>query len=254
MQSPVNIERRVGIFVFAGILVACVLIVHFGKVGDRFRGGYPITVEFSNAGGLVVGAQVFYAGVLVGKVHDIALKPDGSGVGVDVTMFRGAVVRKDARFLIKQSGLLGDQHIVIASVSNTEPFLASGDVVKGVDPFDFSDVAGQAGEAIRKLNEAINKLSTGLVEKDSIENLKRGIKNFSELTAKLQGAADRLNVILADAQKGKGTVGQLLTNDQLFEELRQLAHNWRVYGILHKEKSDKRYPSPRKSLENAPKE
>jgi len=147
--------------------------------------------------------------------------------------------------MIKQSGLLGDQHIVIAPVSATAPFLKKEDVVKGVDPFDFSDAASQAGDAVRRLNEAINKLSSGLVEKDTIENLKRSIKNFADLTAKLQAASERLNLILTNAQKGQGTVGKLLTDDQLFEELRQLAHNWRVYGILHQEKSEQRYPSPR---------
>ena len=245
MQSPANIERRVGVFIFAGILVTCALIVHFGKVGDRFRGGYPVTVEFSNAGGLVRGAQVLYAGVLVGKVNDIALRPGGDGVSVDLTMFEGAQVRNDARFMIKQSGLLGDQHIVIAPVSTTAPFLKKEDVIKGVDPFDFSDAASQAGDTIRKLNEAINKLSSGLVEKETIENLKRSIKNFAELTAKLQRASEKLDTLLTNAQKGQGTVGKLLTDDRLFEELRLLVHNWRVYGILHQEKSEQRYPSPR---------
>jgi len=228
-------------------LIICSLILYFSKSGDRFRGGYPVTAEFSNAGGLIKGAQVLYAGVLVGKVDSIALKPDGAGVGVSVNMFKRMMVRKDARFLIKQSGLLGDQHIVIVPTSTTAPRLAAGDVVQGNDPFDFSDAASQAGEAIRKLNQAIDKISSEVLQGDTVENIKQGIKNFADLTIKLQSSSDYLNVILNDAQKGKGTLGKLLTNDQLFEEMKRLIHNWRVHGLLYREEEEERYPAPRKS-------
>jgi phospholipid/cholesterol/gamma-HCH transport system substrate-binding protein len=113
MRSDKHVERSVGIFVFVGIILTGTLILYFGKVGDRFRGGYGITVEFSNAGGLVKGAQVLYAGVLVGKVHSIELKTDGNGVEVDLTLFKSVRLHENSAFMIKQSGLLGDQHIVV---------------------------------------------------------------------------------------------------------------------------------------------
>lgn len=247
MTDQRKLERNVGIFVALGIVVICSLTLYFGKVGDRFRGGFPITVDFSNAGGLVSGAQVLYAGVLVGKVDEIHLKKDGNGVEVELNLFKGTSIRKDAKFLIKQSGLLGDQHIVVVPVSNDAPILESGATVKGSDPFDFSDVAGQAGEAIKKLNTAINRLSTDLMDSHTLDHAKKGVKNFADLMAKLQTNSDRINVILRNAEKGKGTVGKLLTDDQLFTELKQLIHNWRVHGLLYSEKGEERYPSPRQT-------
>lgn len=246
MNSQPQIERKVGVFVFVGILVTCGLILHFGKVGDHFRSGYPVTVEFNNAGGLVSGAQVLYSGVLVGRVDSIKLKGDGSGVLAELTLFTGGSIRKDARFLIKQSGLLGDQHIVIVPVSSSAPLLASGDLVRGGDPFDFSEAATQAGEAIRKLNQAIDRFSSEVLAGNTVENLKTGVKNFSELTVKLQASSDRFNSLLRDAQKGKGTVGKLLTDDELFDEMKRLIHNWRVHGLLYRDKSDDRSASQRK--------
>lgn len=252
MSSQTSTERKVGIFVFLGLLITCALIIHFGKVGDRFRGGYPITVEFSNAGGLVRGGQVLYSGVLVGKIASVKLKHEGSGVLVKLNLYNGVEVRNNARFLIKQSGLLGDQNIVIVAGSNTTPLLKAGDVVRGSDPFDFSDAATQAGDAIRKLNMAINKFSDEILEGKTVDDLKRGIKNFADLSNKLQSNSDRLNVILDNARKGQGTIGKLLTDDQLFEELKRLVHNWRVHGLLYREKSDERYPSPRKGAVAGP--
>ena len=245
MNDERSIQRAVGIFVFAGVLVTCGLILHFGKVGDRFRGGSPITVEFANAGGLVRGAQVLFAGVPVGKVEVIKLRPDGAGVDVEVDLFEKTGIRKDARFLIKQSGFLGDKHIVVIPSSQTAAFLAGGERVRGSDPFDFADAAAQAGEAIRKLNTAVDKFSDAMLDPKTLGDLKSGIRNFSELGGKLQGSADRMNAILARVQKGEGTFGKLVNDAELHDELKRLIHNWRVHGLLYREKGDERYPDPR---------
>lgn len=253
MNPPRNIERMVGIFIFIGILVTGGLILHFGKVGDRFRGGYPIRVEFNNAGGLVKGAQVLYSGVLVGKVQEVLLKPAGDGVFVDVNMFEGAQVAVDSKFLIKQSGLLGDKHIVITAGSRKAAKLASGSEVRGTDPFDFNDAATEAGDTVKKLSAAIDKLSSEVVQGDTVENIKKSIKNFNDLTKKLQANSDKLDTLLTRAQKGEGTIGKLLTDDELFWEAKRLIHNWRVHGLLHSDEGDERYPSPRKGPADAAK-
>src|SRR5207302_326809 len=102
-----------------------------------------------------------------------------------------------ARFMIKQSGLLGDQYIVVVPSSETAPFLAEGDRVHGSDPFDFSDVASQAGDAIKKMNIAIDKLSTEIIQPETMGNLKQSIKNIADLSKKLEQNAEQLNAILS---------------------------------------------------------
>jgi len=250
MNTTQNKERQVatvvGIFVSIGILVTCTLILYFGKVGDHFRQGYSITVEFSNAGGLVHDAQVLYAGVLVGKVSHIRLREKEGGVDVEIDMFKGVHIRNDAHFQIKQSGLLGDQHIVVVPATESAPFLKDGDRVQGSDPFDLTDVASQAGDAIKKLNVAIDKFSTEIIQPETMNNLKQSIKNIAELSKKLGQNADQVSSLLNKTQKGQGTIGKLLTDDQLFEELKRLIHNWRVHGLFHKdneEESAETHPS-----------
>ncbi len=255
MSTTTPQERRVstivGGFVFLGILVTCTLILYFGKVGDHFRQGYSINVAFSNASGLVHGSQVLYSGVLVGKVDKIHLLEKSGGVDVELDMFRGVNIRNDAHFMIKQSGLLGDQHIVVVPSGETAPFLKEGDHVHGNDPFDFSDVASQAGDAVKKLNVAIDKLSTEIIQPETMDNLKRSIKNFAELSKKLDQNAEQLNTILEKTRKGEGTVGRLLTDDRLFEELKKLIHNWRVHGLFHKDDEEEKEPTPERNR-NAP--
>ena len=253
-MNHTNMERWVGIFVFIGIMVVCGLILFFSKAGDRLRGGFPITVEFNNAGGLIQGAQTLYAGVLVGKVNSIKLNPQSAGVDVEIYLFEGVEIRKDANFLIKQSGLLGDQHIVIVPRSKDAPLVKAGDRVRGIDPFDFSEAANQIGEAIKKLNAAMDKLAADVLNPETIQNLKQGIKNLASLAQKLESNSEHLNAIFKDIQQGQGTIGKLLTDDQLFEEAKRLIHNWRVHGLFHREKSDDRYPTSSKEKTVAPKE
>jgi hypothetical protein len=72
--------------------------------------------------------------------------------------------------------------------------------------------------------------------------------NEAEVEATLKHLADasaRLDALLAAAQQGSGTVGRLLADPALYEEVLQLVQNWRRKGIFYKERDKK--PAPAQS-------
>ena len=61
-------ERLAGLFVLIGLLLLGVLIVEFGRFGDRFRGHYPLYVEFPDTAGIIKNSEVRLRGAKIGRV------------------------------------------------------------------------------------------------------------------------------------------------------------------------------------------
>src|ERR1041384_5448000 len=119
-------QIMVGLFVLVGIVVVCGMVLHFGKFQERFQKMYSFDVRFTNVGQIARGAPVICSGVSVGKVRNITLEREGP-VRLTLAIWEGIAIRKDAKFTIKQAGLLGDLHVVVNPQSSTAPPLKEGD-------------------------------------------------------------------------------------------------------------------------------
>ena len=233
MESK-HLEWKVGLFVLAGLFVVAGLILFFGKFGER--GDYELTVRFQNASGLINGSKVLYAGVGVGKVKEISLDSEGDHVDVVLGMFRFKkwkyVIKKDATFAIKQSGLLGDVYITIDPGSKTAAEAKPGEILHGKEPTSLGEMAESAEELLQKLNASVDKLSSGFLDDATLSDLRSSARNLKELTANMNTTSLRLNKILEDINKGRGTIGRLFQNEEIFENFRALSYNLRKSGIL----------------------
>ena len=125
-------ELRVGIFVVVCLALIAGLILKFGKYEKLAKKSYAVTVIFSDVGGIVRDADVLYGGISVGKVGNITLDQEGVlKVNVQLNLDQTVKIRKDAKFVINQSGLLGDRYIDVTPQSATAEFLKPGDTVDG---------------------------------------------------------------------------------------------------------------------------
>src|SRR5690242_11121758 len=71
-----KLELSVGLFVMIGLLALGFLAVSAGGGRLSFRDSQLLDARFTNAGGLKRGSTVRIAGVSVGEVKKISLKPD----------------------------------------------------------------------------------------------------------------------------------------------------------------------------------
>lgn len=233
MQSN-HVEWKVGLFVLVGLAIAAGMILFFGKFGEH--GDYELTVRFQNASGLINGSKVLYAGVEVGKVKEINLDQEGHYVDVVLGMFRFKkwkyVIKEDATFAIKQSGLLGDVYITIDPGSATAADAKPGQLLHGKEPASLGRMAESAEELLAKLNRSVDKLSSGFLDDATLADLRSSAKNLKELTANMNTTSMRLNQILDEINKGRGTIGKLFQNEEIYENFRALSYNLRKGGIL----------------------
>ena len=69
-----NLEIKVGIFVFIGLIAIAIMAVQFGRLGQGLAKYYPLKVEFPNASGLLKNSDVQLAGAIVRLLEDDELR------------------------------------------------------------------------------------------------------------------------------------------------------------------------------------
>jgi phospholipid/cholesterol/gamma-HCH transport system substrate-binding protein len=124
------LDLWVGIFVVAGIGALFVLALQVSNASSfNTAESYTVVAEFDNIGGLRVRAPVKSAGVLVGRVDDIAFDNQKFVARVVLRLDKRYEFPKDTTASILTSGLLGEQYIGLDGGGDSE-ILKDGDTLK----------------------------------------------------------------------------------------------------------------------------
>lgn len=125
-----TIDLWVGAFVVAGLAALLFLALRVGNMGAFDRAEtYQIKASFNNIGGLKVRAPVKSAGVVVGRVANIAFDPEYYEASVTLRIDARYRFPMDTTAAIMTSGLLGEQYIAL-DAGGDDKMLAAGDVLR----------------------------------------------------------------------------------------------------------------------------
>jgi len=194
-----RLETKVGLFVFIGLALLALLVIQFSKGASLFRGTYELRLHASNVGGLKERASVLLAGVPVGSVSNIKLAEDGKSVTIILKIYKENKIYHDARFIIEQSGFLGDQYVSVITVSNLPPARTNGEDVDCQEPFNLQEVARSAVGFIQRIDETAQKVDA------SITDLQRVVLNVNTLT-NFTVAVNNLRVV---SEQAMGTMNDI---------------------------------------------
>jgi len=110
-----RINILVGLFVLVGLMALAFLAISMG--GGRFslpEGHHlQLAARFTNANGLKTGSTVAIAGVPVGEVKKITLKPDDMSAMVTFEVDSNLKLDDDTVAAIHSAGLLGEKFIAL---------------------------------------------------------------------------------------------------------------------------------------------
>ncbi|MEW6313772.1 MAG: outer membrane lipid asymmetry maintenance protein MlaD [Pseudomonadota bacterium] len=107
-----TLDLWVGIFVAAGIGALMVLAMKVGNMSTfNSTDSYQVYANFENIGGLKPRAPIKSAGVVVGRVGDIAFDGQRYEAKVTFNIDKRYQFSKDTTASIMTSGLLGEQYI-----------------------------------------------------------------------------------------------------------------------------------------------
>lgn len=193
-----TIELRVGLIVILAIAILVIGIIWVK--GIRFnQTRYTYTVIFPNVGTLKVGDPVSVSGVDKGKVKKIKLYQGDVLVTLDLES--DVVLKKDARFTVKNIGLMGERFIAVQT-GYSDTLLDLSQPIRGDYDTGVSEVMGRMGEMIGQLSRLVGNLEGALGTKGSRESLMEIIKNLKKVSQNLNALLDR----------NKGKFNQTLDN------------------------------------------
>jgi phospholipid/cholesterol/gamma-HCH transport system substrate-binding protein len=125
-----TVDLWVGVFVTAGLIALLVLALKVGNASSvSASDGYRLTATFDNIGGLKVRAPVKSAGVVVGRVEQIAFDNEAYQARVTLRLDKRYRFSTDTTAAILTSGLLGEQYIGLEGGGEEQVF-KDGDTLK----------------------------------------------------------------------------------------------------------------------------
>jgi phospholipid/cholesterol/gamma-HCH transport system substrate-binding protein len=188
---------RLGLFVVIALSVLAAGVFIIGSNEYLFKSTYRLKTQFDNVGGLVAGADVEVGGVHSGTVRTIELprRPGGKvTVAMDLDKRTHEIVKRDSVASIETEGLLGNQFMAISFGSAGKPDVRDGDTIPSQPPLQMSEM----------LKKASGILDSG---KQAMENV--------------TAAAAHLNSVSAKIDAGQGTVGALINDKEMYNNLEE---------------------------------
>src|SRR6478672_291602 len=218
-------QLRVGLVILVAVLIIGVAIFKLGEAANLFAKRYQLIAYLADANGLREGGSVMVAGQLAGTVTKIEFLPVDNDTtrNLKLTLAVDANVRdqirKDSKGKLRTMGLLGDKVFDITTGTPRYQPLRDGDTVTVVPSIDYEAVIAQASGAVNDmvaLTKDLRAITGGLVKGQG--TLGQMLTNRA-LYDQLNGTLSRANTMLARFQNPNGTVGRMLDDPLLYERL-----------------------------------
>ena len=202
-MSQSRLEGKVGLFVVIGVALMAVLLLNFSQGTSIFVPTYQIRMRVASVSGLKEKAAVLLSGVQIGTVKSIGLAEDTRTVMVTLKILKKHRVRDDARFVIEQIGLLGDQFIAIYPEQAAGALLEDGATVPGREPFNLQEVARSATDLIKRFDEAaavvsdaVKRLSAQILDRETLSNFSATVANARLVTDRTATLLERVGRVV----------------------------------------------------------
>lgn len=214
-----------GLVILVALGIIGVSIYKLGQAANLFSKRYTLIAYLQDANGLREGGSVMVAGQLAGTVKKIEFLPvdEDTTRNLKLTLAVDADVReqirRDSRGKLRTMGLLGDKVFDITPGTPKFTALQSGDTVAIVASLDYEAVVAKASGAVDDmvaLTRDMRTITGGIVRGEGTVGQ---LLTNRALYDQLNGTIARANQMLARFQNPDGTVGKLLNDPTLYNRL-----------------------------------
>jgi len=183
---------RLGMFIAGGIALFVLAIFIIGKQKNLFNPVFKVTTTFYNVSGLQVGNNIRFSGINVGTVNNISIVND-STVEVELLIRKNVrqFIKSDCEVAMGSEGLIGDRLLIITQGSTEAPLVKDGQQLISKEPVEMDAI--MASLQVTAVNATI--ISGQLAE------------------------------IMTHINSGNGTLGRLIKDSTIAENLNQTVSN-----------------------------
>jgi phospholipid/cholesterol/gamma-HCH transport system substrate-binding protein len=224
MKKKAGNKIKLGVIVTASIAFFIAAIYSIGQRQQLFSTTFQVSGVFKDISGLQVGNNVRFSGINVGVVQNIQQITD-STVKVDMMVDERArkFIKKNAKAIIGSDGFIGNKIISILPGSPGMPELSNNDIIETTQPVNIDDI---------------------------LLSVKTTSNNLASITG-------NLSIITQNVSEGKGTIGKLIMDSVLAQNVYQAminikqgaggfkqnmdaaGHNFLLRGYLNKKEKEK---------------
>jgi len=188
---------RLGAFIALTLAVLAAGVFVIGSKEFLFTSTYKLRTQFDNVAGLATGANVLVGGVVSGNVQAITLPhnpKDKVTVVMELDNSTREIIKKDSVASIETEGLLGNQYVAVSFGSDGQKGVRDGDTIASIPPLQMAALLKEASGILDSSQQAVNNVTV---------------------------ATAHLNSVSAKIDSGQGTVGALVNDKQLYNNLEQ---------------------------------
>jgi len=220
-------ELRVGIFVLAAMVVLAVTLLYVTGA-DLLAAKYRLRTFLPEVEGLKIGAPVRLDGVQIGNVDAIRMNPQPKdrNQNIEVVLRIDSdyqkEIRGDSRASLITEGLLGNRYVTIERGFVGEPLQAES-VLPGKEEASAKQIVERGAELVQNLNALSG------TAKDIVEAVQKGRGTLGRLLTdeeaynRLNDTLGRAQAMVAKTQAGENSIGKLLTSDDLYRKVNDTA-------------------------------
>jgi phospholipid/cholesterol/gamma-HCH transport system substrate-binding protein len=224
-------QLKVGVIVLVSsvILVTLLFLMTSASGLGLFSHKLTIPVYFENSAGLKEGAAVNLEGVTIGTVKSVQVvnTPSRKLTPVKVVLKLddkyASSLKEDSKAALTTVGVLGDTVVDINSQFAVGPPLKDGDELKTLETPSITDVVKASQGTIESLNVILSKMNA------IVDNLQSGkgsvgqLINNPELYNKANATVNELLTLEKNLNNGRGSIGKLMTDDTMYNRLNDAA-------------------------------
>lgn len=192
--NSTKVKIRLGLFVAGGFLLFVIAIFLIGKQKNLFNPVFKLTTTFYNVSGLQVGNNIRFSGINIGTVGNIKIIND-STIQVDMIIKKSVrqFIKTDCMAAIGSEGIIGDRVLIITQGTSEAQSIEDEQYISSVEP----------------------------IETDAI------MASLYLTAVNIQTISVQLTEIMIKINLGHGTLGRLIQDTTISENINQMIINLR---------------------------
>jgi phospholipid/cholesterol/gamma-HCH transport system substrate-binding protein len=239
MRRKIGTEIKAGIFVVIGLLIVISMILFIGG-SSLLEKNFTVNVVVPDAVGVVKGAVVKSGGLKIGRASEISFSDDYASVKISMLIeerFRQRI-RADSVVRFQTQGMLGDKYLEIIGGTQNSEIIANNATLEAEASKDLSSVLSDSQGVIQLLKDNLlnlKQISNSFVQNRQSEkffkDMGEAAGNIKDLTGQLKSGSgmkdfgqtmNNFKSISEKMKNGEGTIGALLNDPSLYEDMKSL--------------------------------
>lgn len=249
MDNSLKTQIRVGTFIFLGLVASIISILALGGDKSIFTTYYHLNAELGQVQGLNRGSVVSLSGMTVGNIEEIRFSDKSNALIAVMKIDKKyqSRIAKDSTVEIRTQGALGDKFVYINPGDITKGKAENGDGLSAAATSDLMGIISEKGSEAGKIFDVITELHKFMKTINNENRTDKMMKNFTEASSNFKSLSEearaligeirgqnsgtlastmkRLDHILEKIERGDGTLGALINDPSLHDQLKTYLGN-----------------------------